>query len=37
MKLKSAMIFTGIYLIHYNIVHLARVRHSLILDTHANQ
>jgi len=37
MKLKSATIFPGIYHIHYDIVHLASVRDSLVLDTHANQ
>ena len=29
MKLKSATIFTGIYLIQYDIVHLTSVRHRV--------
>ena len=29
MKLKSATIFTGIYHIHYDIVHLSSVRHRV--------
>jgi len=29
MKLKSTTLFTGIYLIHYDIVHLASVRHRV--------
>jgi len=36
MKLKSATIFTGIYHIHYDIVHLVSAHHR-VLDTQANQ
>ena len=34
MKLKSATIFTAIYLIHYDIVHLASARHRVSLSIH---
>jgi len=34
MKWKSATIFTGIYLIHCDIVHLASVRHRVSFSIH---
>ena len=34
MKLKSATIFTGIYVIHYDIVHLASVRNRVSFSIH---
>jgi len=34
MKLKSAAIFTGIYLICYDIVHLASARHRVSFSIH---
>jgi len=34
MKLKSAAIFTGIYLIRYDIVHLASARHRVLFSIH---
>jgi len=34
MKLKRATIFTGIYIIHYDIVHLASVRHRVTFSIH---
>jgi len=34
MKLKRATIFTGIYLIHYDIYHLASVRHRVSFSIH---
>ena len=37
MKLKSAAIFTGIYLIRYDIVHLASARDRVSFSIQANQ
>ena len=34
MKLKSTTIFTRIYLIHYNIVHLASAHHRALFSIH---
>jgi len=34
MKLESATIFTGIYPIHYDIVHLVSMRHRVSFSIH---